>query len=99
MKFKAIVKDKETKKRQIIEVEANSKKECMDELRRNGYSLSNKKVLEAKLFDHVMYELGKCDTQYEMDLVWKIRSFDETYETVMEKEFQELDRKLFGDCE
>lgn len=97
MKFKAVVKDKETKERKIIEVEYNSKKECMDELRRNGYSFSNKKVLESELFDHVMYELGKCDNQFERDLVWKIRNLNETYETVMEKEFQELDKKFFED--
>lgn len=94
MLFKAIVKDKETGKRMIIEAEYRTRKECIEDLRRNGYSFSDKKVREAKLFDHIMYELGKCNNQYEMNLVWKIKSLDETYKSVLEADFAKMEERL-----
>ena len=54
MKYKAIVKDKQTKKLTIIESDYNCKNDFIHDLRSNGYMVNNKKVKEAKLFDYII---------------------------------------------
>lgn len=53
-KYKAVVKDKKTKERTIIETECTSKRFFIEELRRNGYSVNRNKVKKAKVFDYIM---------------------------------------------
>lgn len=58
-RFKGIVKDKVTKKTVIIESEANTKADFINDLRQNGYAVCAYKVKEANVFDYIM-EYTNC---------------------------------------
>ena len=53
-KFKAIVKDKQTKQLVIIESEYKTKTEFIQDLRSNGYMVNPHKVKLAEVFDRIM---------------------------------------------
>lgn len=53
-KFKAIVKDKQTKQLVIIESEHETKTEFIQDLRSNGYMVNPYKVKVAEVFDYIM---------------------------------------------
>lgn len=53
-KFKAIVKDKQTKQLVIIESEHKTKAEFIQDLRSNGYMVNPYKVKVAEVFDYIM---------------------------------------------
>lgn len=59
-KFKAAVKDKQTGVSSIIEGVYPTKQAFIFDLRRNGYSVNNYKVKEAKVFDWIM-ENTNCE--------------------------------------
>lgn len=52
--YKAIVTDKETKKRTIVAFEATGWQNACDVLRKNGYAVNNYKVKPAEVFDYIM---------------------------------------------
>ena len=54
MKYKAIVKNKDTKESEIIESEYNSKSDFIKDLRANGYSVNSLHVKESSTFDWIM---------------------------------------------
>lgn len=54
MKYAAFVKDKETRERKWIVVEAKTKIQALNDIRKNGYSVSNKKCLTEKQFDYLL---------------------------------------------
>jgi len=53
MKFKAAVKSK-LDGRQIIEMEYDTKKEFISDLRANGYQVNEMKVKKSEVFDYIM---------------------------------------------
>ena len=59
-KFKAIVKDKQTKQLVIIESEYETKTEFIQDLRSNGYMVNPYKVKLAEVFDRIM-ETTDCN--------------------------------------
>lgn len=63
--YKAIVTDKETKKRLTIEREYPTKQDFIDDLHRNGYAVNPSKVKTKKEFDRIINEtnLNKWDWQ------------------------------------
>ena len=56
MKFKAVVTNKETKERKIIEADCKSKKQFLEDLRNNGYSVSDRKVKKAEVWNWIINE-------------------------------------------
>jgi hypothetical protein len=56
MLYKAIVTDKQTKQTEIIESDYNTKKDFINDLRGNGYSVNPLKVKKANVFDYIMNE-------------------------------------------
>ena len=52
--YKALVKDKLTKGIVIIESEYNCKKDFIQDLRSNGYSVDSNKVKEKEVFDYII---------------------------------------------
>jgi len=53
MKFKAIVNSKQDG-RQIIEMEYSTKKQFIEDLRSNGYTVNEMKVKTAEVFDYII---------------------------------------------
>lgn len=54
--YKAIVKDKQSKRRIIIEREYETKADFIKDLRGNGYGVNAIKVKEAEEFDRIINE-------------------------------------------
>lgn len=54
MKYAAFVKDKETRERKWIVVEAKTKTQALSDIRKNGYSVSNKKCLTKNQFNYIL---------------------------------------------
>jgi len=54
MLFKAVVKDKRSKQTMIIEINQDTKKRAVTDIRANGYTVDRDKVKPAEVFDYIM---------------------------------------------
>jgi len=52
--YKGIATNKQTKEKVIIESEYKTKKQFIQDVRNNGYTVNPLKVKEAKVFDYIM---------------------------------------------
>lgn len=52
--YKAVVKDKQTKRYLVIESEYNTQKEFLSDLRANGYSIYRNRIAESSKFDKLI---------------------------------------------
>jgi hypothetical protein len=69
--YKAMVKDKDTKKNLFVSFEQNTKKDFIFDIRANGYSVNTLHVKEEKIFDKIV-DTTNCE---EWD--WLEITFDE----------------------
>lgn len=69
-KYKACVKNKETGKREIIEMEYDTKAHFIRDIRFNGYAVSDYKVYESQKFNAVVDSLSIDGSRWE----WEYRS-------------------------
>ena len=54
IQYKAIVRDRETKKLRVLSLTACSLKHALHEIRANGFSVNNYKCKPAEVFDYIM---------------------------------------------
>lgn len=75
-KYKALVKYEG--KATIIEAEYNTKKEFIEDLKRNGYKVNPLKVKEVELFDYIVNNTN-CSED-----AWKIKKIGQTEDDIFE---------------
>lgn len=61
MLFKAVVRDKKTRKISFLEENYPTKKEFINDIRANGYSVNPNKVKPSKVFNYIM-EKTDCNS-------------------------------------
>lgn len=96
MKFKALVKNKETKETVIIVEEYETKKAFVEDLRRNGYAVTAYKVKSEEVYDAIV-EYTDLSTE-----AWKMCKTVEdakNFEKLMEDKLEEKLNKLNLDDE
>lgn len=87
MKFKALVKNKETKETVIIVEEYETKKAFVEDLRRNGYAVTAYKVKSEEVYDAIV-EYTDLSTE-----AWKMCKTVEdakNFEKLMEDKFEKM---------
>lgn len=99
--YKAFVTDKETNETRFIEFESRTKKAALEDIRRNGYKVSNTRCKEKEVFnwivDHDIY-----DDPIEHEAHWRISKipadmdeYDELFNKNVAKVKSEKYRKGF----
>lgn len=81
-KYKAIVKFEGVAT--IIEAEYRTKKEFIEDLKRNGYKVNPSKVKEADLFDYI---LNNTDCTED---AWKIKKIGQTEDEIFEAQLNKF---------
>ncbi len=86
--YKVIAKNKETGKRELVKVEAHTKKEANIKIRIMGYSFSERKLKEEKLFNWIIDKMDDAYTNEEERALYRFNKIPKT-----EEEYKNLFRK------